>query len=124
MLNIEEKSAIYESQLSKVQSRLSEFGNSFNWGILNRGRKPNAGVYGRMGSYNVSIQIESIEVDWNRLPEEIFPDMEFSIWCGISNLLGEKEKLFAMPQNLTGQAVRQAKLANRSRGVSPLLGKM
>jgi hypothetical protein len=65
------------------------FTEKYGWEELRRGRRPNAGVYGKIGKYHSSIQIESIEVDWNNLPDHLFGDMEFTLWCSASKKIDE-----------------------------------
>ena len=75
-----------------MQSKLLDFGSEFGLEKLNRGRRPNAGIYGNIDNFKISVQIESVETDWNVLPDELYPDMEFTIWCGISKLSGNEKK--------------------------------
>ena len=81
MLSADERGKIYTEQLASVQSMLNKAAVDFGWGELNRGRKPNVGIYGSSGKYQASIQIESIEVDWNKLPDKLLPETEFTLWC-------------------------------------------
>jgi len=68
-----------------VQARLLLFAQDYSgWESLNRGRKPNAGIYGNIGKLHGSIQATALEEDWGKLPNNIKPEMEFSIWCSIS----------------------------------------
>ena len=64
MLSTEERGKIYNEQLDSIQNLLNKAAVDLGWSELNRGPKPNAGIYGSIGKYQASIQIESMEVDW------------------------------------------------------------
>ena len=83
MFSIEEKGEVYKQQLSGVQEQLTNFGNTIGWEILGRGRKPNAGVFGKIAGWDSSIQVTAVEEDWQKLPEKIEAGMESTLWCGV-----------------------------------------
>jgi len=83
MLNILERGTVYKEQLTGVQSRLNLFAELFGLKKLDRGRRPNAGIYGVVGEYDCSIQVTALETDWEVLPDKINPEMTFTIWCGV-----------------------------------------
>ena len=85
MHTIEERGRIYKNQMSGIQDRLFEFGQKYGWEVLDRGRKPNAGIFGMIGFNHSSIQVTSVENDWGLLPNKIESGMLFSLWCGVSD---------------------------------------
>ncbi|WP_460052781.1 hypothetical protein [Sessilibacter sp. MAH2] len=83
MKSIVERGEIYEAQLKPIEEILSSFSLSYGWELGNYGRRPNVGIFGKVGMSDANVLIESRESDWEILPDKLDSDFAFHLWSSI-----------------------------------------